>query len=117
MDEKPLDEWLVEIRLKGKPYWNAVYQNFLGHRISNMARFYRAVNLYGNLNMLEAIVESGGRNLNGDTLNYVLKVAANKWREHQEENEKIDVYNQQIATAKKNSMAHIKELDRKLKKK
>jgi hypothetical protein len=90
---KSLDTWAQEIR-DNKQSWLAFYETFLGRRASSIPRLYRTVNLYGFWPVFESIIESSTRDLGGDPLNYVVKVAANKWREAREaENEEIEYAN------------------------
>jgi len=101
---KSLDEWSILIK-DSKVNWLAFYAEMLGTRASSIPRLYRAANLYGFFPLFEAIIDSSQRGLTGDPLAYVLKVAANKWREEQEQrNEQADY---------KNALEQAKEASRK----
>lgn len=64
--------------------------------------------------MFESIVESSDRDLTGDSLNYVLAVAKNKWKEREQEDENEDEYLQGINKAKEKSKKDNEELAEKL---
>lgn len=108
-----LESWSSVIKKDAKQ-WLPFYAAMLGTGVTNIPRFYRSVKLYGFFPMLEAIVETSGRDITGDPLAYTLKVAANKWREKQEEvNEQID-YLQSVDESKKASAASNKKLAAKI---
>jgi hypothetical protein len=115
-EEKSLDRWSFEIRTIGKKHWGRFYENFLGSAPSNMPRFYKAVNNYGMVRMMEAIVEASNRNLTGDPLNYVLKVASEKWKESERENEKDSDYADTINRAKEISLRKNEALAKRIRK-
>jgi hypothetical protein len=95
MEEVPksLEQWALDIH-SNKQSWVAFYGEFLGTRPSNNPRLFRAINLYGFWPVFEAIVDSSARDLVGDPLPYILKVASNKFKEAQEGlNEEINYTN------------------------
>jgi hypothetical protein len=97
---KSLSRWRFDLQRGGKKAWAGFYQDFLGAQPSSYPRFYKAINNYGFWPMFDAIVESSDRELNGDPLNYVLKVAANKWKESEQEDENTEGYISDIEKAK-----------------
>lgn len=112
---KTLDDWVLAVK-ESKKNWLVFYEETLGTRVSSIPRFYRAINLYGLFPMFEAVVDSATRDLNGDPLNYVLKVCANKWREEQEaRNEQTD-YADALEQSKKASQQANKDLARRISK-
>jgi hypothetical protein len=115
MEEKSLDQWRVELRLYGKRYWLKLYEAFMGQPVSNSTRLYRCVNLYGELIVLDAIVDSSNRDLNGDKLNYVAKVASLKWKEAQREQDSESEYVESINRAKERSRLQNNQLQKKIK--
>lgn len=113
---KSLDRWLFEIKSIGKKHWLVFYEAMLGQPCSNPMRFYRAINLYGELVVLEAIVDSSNQDLQGDKINYVIKVASNKWKTNQQQNFATAEYEAAIDAAKKATLSRNKSLESKLKK-
>lgn len=116
MEIKSLTEWWDELsNAKGRLEWLRFYSFFIKQPVSNRVRFYRALNLYGEWPVFEAIIDSCERPLTGDKLNYVLKVAANKWREEQEHrNEQAD-YTIALEESKKASQQANKDLAKRIK--
>lgn len=115
-EPKSLDQWRHEIRVVGKRHWGTFYESFVGVPISNYPRFYRALNLYGEWAILEAVIASSNQTLTGDPLPYVLKVAQSKWKEDQLIKDEVDNYEDSIKEAIENSRKHNEELAKKLKK-
>jgi hypothetical protein len=113
--EKSLDRWLFEIRSLGKKVWLTFYHELLGQACSSPMRLYRAINLYGDITVMEAIVDSSTQNLTGDVLNYVLKVASNKWKTEQQQEDESHKYAESIDEAKASTLRRNKQLAGKLK--
>lgn len=111
---KSLSRWRFDLQRGTKKTWAAFYQDFLGVQPSSFPRFYKAINNYGFWPMFEAISESGERELTGDPLNYVIKVAANKWKESEQEIEKDEEYLSGINDAVERSKKQNEELASKL---
>jgi hypothetical protein len=82
-EPKSLAAWRHEIKLIGRKHYIKMYEDLMGVRVSNYVNFNRAINNYGGWYMFEAIVDSSTRQLTGDPLPYVLKVAGSKWKEDQ----------------------------------
>lgn len=101
-EPKSLDTWAQEIK-NNKPSWVAFYAEMLGVRPSNIPRLYKSVNMYGFWPLFEAIIDSSARELSGDPLNYVLKVAANKWREEREQQDEQADYESDVQQSKATS--------------
>ena len=116
MDEqaKSLDRWLFEIKSIGPKHWLVFYQSFMGQPCSSPMRLYRAVNLYGTLIVMEAIVDSSTQVLTGDTINYVVKVASNKWKTGQQQTDADAQYEATITAAKEATLQHNNALAGKL---
>lgn len=110
MPERSLNEWL-ELVEQNKKYWGDFYQVALNAKISNYPRFYKSLNLYGVFPMVEAVLAAANAELSGDPLNYVIKVAAAKWREEAES--KTDTA--KIEKIIKNTTKKNEELAKKLK--
>lgn len=115
-DDKTLVQWRFELKSLPKRHWNVFYGHFLGHSISNYARFFRALKLYGDMNVFEAVLATAAQSVDGDPLNYVLKVTHSMWREKQVEIEKEQEYNLQTQAAIEMSRKQNKELAAKIKK-
>lgn len=115
MTEKTLEQWRLEIRTIGRKQWNVFYQSFLDKPISNYPRFYKALNLYGDWALFEAILSASNQDLTGDPLNYVLKVTHNMWKEKQMELEASETYQKEIDEAVKESKSQNERLAKKLK--
>ena len=111
---KSLTAWRLDIRRYGKKSWLAMYKAFMGQPVSNIPRFYKAVNLYGDEAMLDAIIDSSDQNVKGDPLNYVLAVARNKWKEAEKEIEELESYLSDIIKAKELTEKKNRELAEKL---
>lgn len=79
-------------------------------------RLGRALNLYGDWYVFEAIIDASTRELTGDPLNYVVKIAANKWKEDQLEKDETDNYSAAVEQSKKASLQANKKLAKKLEK-
>lgn len=116
MSDKSLDDWRSDIK-KDKRNWVAFYRELMGVPPSNVPRLYRTLNLYGEWPLFDAIIESSSRSLTGDPLNYVLKVAGNKWREEQQQNDVDDEYALGVEKAKEASRAYVDNLAKKIKRK
>lgn len=114
---KSLDRWRFEIKSLGKKVWLTFYQEFLGQPCSSPMRLYRAINLYGDLIVMEAIVDSSTQALTGDPLGYVTKVASNKWKAIQQQEDENSEYSESINAAKAATLLHNKQLAAKLKSK
>ena len=113
---KSLDRWRYEIKVYGKPHWLRFYQDLMGQAASSNMRFFRALKLYGDWPMFEAIVASSDKDLTGDKLNYVVTVAKNIWKEQQQERDAETDYLDVIESAKEASHKQNEALARKLKK-
>ena len=82
-EEKSLARWRFELKSIGKKHWNVFYEHFLGESISNYKIFYRALKLYGDMNVFEAILAAARQSIEGDPLNYVMRVTHSLWKEEQ----------------------------------
>jgi len=111
---KSLDRWRFEIKSIGKKHWLVFYEAMLGQKCSNPMRLYRAINLYGELVVMEAIIDSSNQDLNGDVINYVVKVASNKWKTGQLQDDADAEYEAAINAAKKATLDRNKSLASKL---
>jgi hypothetical protein len=116
-EDQNLTKWRLDLKLYGKKIWPRFYETFLGVSASSLPRLYRAVNLYGDAIVFDAIVDSSWRELTGDPLNYVLKVASEKWKAQQAEADDNDDYLQSIEAAKEISLEKNRALEKKLKRK
>lgn len=114
IQQKSLDRWRFELRTMGKKHWLFFYSQMMNSQCSNAPRFYRALNLYGDWPVFEAIVESSSRELGSDPLAYVLKVAYEKWKAAQQQNDSESEYIESIERAKKVTLQRNEELARKL---
>ena len=115
-EEKSLAQWRFEIKTLGKRHWNKYYYYFLGDEISNYKIFYRSLKLYGDMNVFEAVLFAARQSVEGDPLNYVLKIAHNLWREEQKEFDKQYEYDAQAKAAIEESRKRNNELAKKLNK-
>lgn len=114
-ESQNLTRWKQSLKVNGKKTWAVFYKEFLGVPPSSLPRLYRAVNLYGDDIVFDAIVDSSWRDLQGDPLNYVMKVASEKWKEHQAEIDGADDYQRAIDAAKEQSLEKNRALEKKLK--
>lgn len=113
---KSLSAWRLDIKRFGHKGYLSMYKTFLGSPVSNIPRFYRAIKLYGDFAIFDAIVDSSEQSISGDPLNYVIVVAKNKWKETQKDEEEEQGYLADIEKAKKETEKSNKELQKKLKK-
>lgn len=112
---KSLSSWRLDLQRYGKKQWLVFYQTFLALPVSNIPRFYKALNLYGDWAMFESIVACSDADINGDPLNYVLAVTKSKWKEQQQDADEEVQYLAEVEAAKKASQARNDELAKKLK--
>jgi hypothetical protein len=115
LETKSLDRWRFEIKSIGKKHWLTFYEEMLGQPCSVPMRLYRAINLYGDLIVMEAIVDSSNQMLTGDALGYVVKVASNKWKTIQQQEDEGTEYGESIDKAKASTLRRNQSLQRKLK--
>jgi len=115
-EEKSLAQWRHEIKVIGKKHYLRLYEVKIGKRVSNIARFFKAINDYGEWSVFESIIDCSDRYITGDPLNYVLTVAQNKWKEEQMEMDDDDKYLSSIQLAKDLSTQKNTNLANKLKK-
>lgn len=113
---KSLSEWRVELKRNGKNHWLRFYAALLGTAVSNNPRFYKALKLYGDWAMFEAIVSSSSAILTGDPLSYVLKVCASKWKESQLDEDEEENYINEIKRIQDETRKQNEEIAAKLKK-
>lgn len=111
---KTLSRWRFDLQRGNKKVWLAFYSDMLGVQASSIPRLYKALNLYGFWPLFEAIVAASDKDLDGDPLNYVLKIASNKWKEKEQEDENGDEYISDIEAAKIRSKQANEELARKI---
>ena len=114
--EKTLSAWRLELQKYGKPHWKVMYESFLGFPVSVPSRFYRSLNLYGDWAMFEAILATSTATIEGDPLNYVLKVCHVKWKEAQQDEEEEAEEVAKIDEIKKASQKQNEALEKRLKK-
>lgn len=117
MEEQPksLSAWRLEIKQFGKKHWLRMYKEFLGQDVSNIPRFYKALNLYGEWALFEAIIACAEQDIKGDSLNYVLAVTKAKWKESQLDEEEEGEYLNEIKNAKEETKKGNEALAKKLK--
>lgn len=115
--QKSLDRWRHELKLYGKKHWLRFYEEFLGTGVSNISRFYRALNLYDEWPVFEAILDSSMRKLEGDPLNYVIKVAHEKWKTSQQQEDADADYTDAIKKSQEASRKANENLAKKLRRK
>ena len=115
-EEQNLTRWKHSIKVNGKKTWAAFYREFLGVPPTSLPRLYRAVNLYGDDIVFEAIIDSSWRDLTGDPQNYIMKVASEKWKSHQAEIDGEDDYKKSLEQAREQTLEHNRALEKKLKK-
>lgn len=111
---KPLSRWRFDLNRGNKKTWLAFYRELLGTPASSIPRFYKALNNYGFWPMFEAIVATSEKEIEGDPLNYVLKVASVKWKEGEQLEEQDEAYLSDIEAAKERSKKANEELAKKL---
>ena len=86
----------------------------MGTPPSSIPRLYKALNNYGFWPLFEAIVASSEKVFESDPLNYVIKVASNKWKEQEAIDEDDEDYASDIDAAKKRSEKENEALAKKL---
>lgn len=101
---KSLDQWRKELTTIGKKHWLVFYKELMEQDAVPM-RLYRALKLYGDWPVFEAILDSSNRELTGEKINYVLKVAHEKWKSEQQKQDSDTDYDSAIERAKEITMA------------
>jgi len=109
-EQKSLERWRFELKKFGRKHWYVFYEALLGFPVSNFGRFNKAVTLYGEWPIFEAIVATSSASVTGDPIGYVIKVAQSKWKEEQKEIDAADEYQQDI----EESIAHNKQMNKEL---
>lgn len=79
-----LIDYLEEIRKDRRRGWARAYKDVLGQPLSDVLRFIKAVDIYGDLIMFESLVITATKKLKTDPLNYVLAVALQRWSEQEQ---------------------------------
>lgn len=82
-----------------------MYEKHLA-QISDKQRFSKALEIYGNEVIYEAIFQSATRKLEGDPLSYVIAVAHSLWKERRELEEQKVRYEMRILQAKERTLEH-----------
>ena len=76
-----LTDYLEEIRKDKTVGWSRVYKDILDQPLYDKARFLKAVDVFGEIIVFEALVITAAKKLKNDPLNYFLAVANQRWRE------------------------------------
>jgi hypothetical protein len=111
---KSLSQWRFEIKRFGKQHWARFYQAMVGFPVSSYPRFYKTLERYGEAILFDSIVAASDRTFDSDPLNYVMKIAHNKWKEQEEEIDAAEEYEADIEKAKRQSRRQSEELAKKL---
>lgn len=98
----------------GQEAWARFYEENLAHAVSDLDRFYRALNQYGPWPVYEAIIITSIKKLPTDPLNYVLTVAHSKWKESETISQDEARYIMRIEQAKLQSREMNEGLNKKL---
>ena len=114
--EKSLSTWRLELKRYGKSHWLKFYEANTGFPVSDYAAFYKALNNYGEWAMLEAIIATGEQALEGNPFRYCMKIAYNKWKEAQQEEDIESDYAAEIEKAKEVSKRTNLALEKRLEK-
>lgn len=114
---KSLSSWRLDIQRFGNKTYLRMYSDFLGTSVSNIPRFYRAIKLYGDYAVFEAIVACADQEIKGDPLNYFLAVTKAKWKEAQQDEEEEINYLAELEAFVAASQKRNDELAKKLKRK
>lgn len=112
--EKSLSSWRLELQKLGKSHWLRFYESFLGSPVSNRPRFYKALSLYGDWALFESVLATSTATIEGDPLNYCLKVAYLKWKEAQQDEEDESNALSKIEEARKDSQKKNDDLAKRL---
>lgn len=113
-EEKSLATWRLELKRFGKKHWLRYYAEMLGASVSNIPRFYKALKLYGDSIMFDAIVSATMSDVAGDPLAYTIKIASNKWKEEQLALDADTEYEEKIKRSIEESQRRNDELAKKL---
>jgi hypothetical protein len=78
-----LEKYLADIRADRIAGWSRVFKDILGQplSISDRERFLKGVENYGDSIVFEALVITSVKRITTTPINYVLAVAAQKWKE------------------------------------
>lgn len=121
MTEEPkpqtLNKWRLDLQRLGRGHWKVFYEYFMGQPLSSTQKLGRALNLYGDWPVFEAILEASQRELTGDPVNYVMKVAHEKWKVSQQQEDDDVQYANAIEQSKKASVKANKALEQRIRRK
>lgn len=110
-----LDNWLEEIKA-GNGGWVRIYLDAFSVPISDPERFFRALDIFGEHAMLEAIIAASTKKFTEDPLGYIIAIANSKAVEESVRNLKIDMYRADMARAQEATKAFNTMLAEKIKK-
>jgi hypothetical protein len=111
---KSLSAWRLELKKYGKRHWLKFYEELMGSAVSRFSVFYKALQNYGEWAMFDAILAASTQPLEGDPLNYVVKIAQNKWKEEQLSQDQDTETEQKIQRAIEETRKRNEELEKKL---
>ena len=96
--------------------WVLLYNTILNTTITDAERLMRAVDIYGEWAVYEAIYVTATKKIEGDPLGYVLTVAHSKWKTSLEVKLESALYNMKLEMAKERSRQDNEDLDLKIRK-
>lgn len=96
--------------------WVVLYNGTLTTPISDIDRLMRAVDIYGDWAVYEAIYLTATKTIEGDPLGYVLTVAHSKWKASMEFKLEDSIYKMKLEMAKERSRQDNEDLDLKIRK-
>ena len=114
MGSKSITEWLAITSQEGKTGWTRFYKELLGHPVSKPAKFFEAVDNFGQRIMFESILSASTRTLEGDPLSYVLAIAISKVNEEIEQISNTERYRVNLEKSKQRTEQQNEQLESKL---
>lgn len=112
---KTLQAYIGEIRSDSAKGWRVVYKDILGKQITDIQGFLKAVDLFGEEIMFEAIITTSTKKLSSpDPQNYVIAVARQLWKEALQEALEKDADELRLERAKRRVESDNAELAQKI---
>lgn len=114
MESHSISDWVSIIKTQ-KSGWSQFYRAMLGHPLSDLPRFLKAVNDFGEPVMLDAVISASTKKFeNSDPLAYVLAIAINKVRDEVQQIDADAKYRLRLSKMKERTRLQNEELEEKI---
>jgi hypothetical protein len=81
VNNKSLDDWWKDLKGGNRKVFYSYYSEVIGTPVSNFSRLNKAINLYGTEHMFNAVHKTAFKEISGDPLSYVIRIAQLSWEE------------------------------------